>query len=71
MQIFESTWDSAPRVARASFLYGQVLEQMGEHKRAEEARLEAARLRESITTFPTVKTETMEAYDLLVNSWFR
>lgn len=44
---------------------------MGEHRMAEEAHLEAARLRESITTFPTVKTETMDSYDLLVNSWFR
>lgn len=44
---------------------------MGEHERAEEARLEAAKFRDSITKFPTTKTETMEAYDLLVNSWFR
>ncbi|KFY21898.1 hypothetical protein V493_07015 [Pseudogymnoascus sp. VKM F-4281 (FW-2241)] len=71
MQIFESTWDSAPRLARASFLRGQVLEQMGEHVGAEKARLEAVRFRETITTFPTAKIETMEAYDKLVNSWFR
>lgn len=44
---------------------------MGEHGGAKNARLEAVRLRETITTFPTVKIETMEAYDKLVNSWFR
>jgi lipopolysaccharide biosynthesis regulator YciM len=71
LRIFERTWDAVPRIARSTFLLGEVLEQMGEHEKAGDARLRAAKLRDSITTFSPVKSETMEAYDLLVNSWFR
>jgi lipopolysaccharide biosynthesis regulator YciM len=71
IQIFERTWDAVPRIARSTFLLGEVLTQLGDHERAVEASKEATKLRGSITTFPITKDETMKAYDVLVNSWFR